>query len=162
MKSGVEANYKSTALKNVRRGQEVSFTADLYGGSFTLTTWNGSRFQPGSGNAFSLLPPENASGNWIKIVQKWIPVRISIDPQELIERPLFLGLSMRVTIDVHETEGYMMAQTPTFTPLYTTPIYSTQLEQIWSPSTLWSRMSLAIILTLLKKPIAKFLFIYYK
>ncbi len=124
----VEANYKETALKDVRKGQEVSFTADLYGDSFT---YHGRvlGFQPGSGNAFSLLPPENASGNWIKIVQR-IPVRISIDPQELLQRPLFLGLSMRVTIDVHETEGHMMAQIPTFSPLYTTSIYGRQLEQM--------------------------------
>ena len=124
----VEANYKETALKNVRKGQEVSFTADLYGASFT---YRGRvlGFQPGSGNAFSLLPPENASGNWIKIVQR-VPVRISIDPQQLIQKPLFLGLSMRVTIDVHETQGHMMAQTPTFAPLYTTPIYSRQMEQM--------------------------------
>ena len=124
----VEANYKETALKNVRKGQEVSFTADLYGTSFT---YHGRvlGFQPGSGNAFSLLPPENASGNWIKIVQR-VPVRISIDPQELIQNPLFLGLSMRVTIDVHETQGHMMPQTPTFSPLYTTPIYNRQLEQM--------------------------------
>ena len=124
----VEANYKETALKNVRKGRSVSFTADLYGDSFT---YHGEvlGFQPGSGNAFSLLPPENASGNWIKIVQR-VPIRISLDKEELRRRPLFLGLSMKVTIDVHETDGQMLAQTPTFTPLYTTDIYKRQLEEM--------------------------------
>lgn len=124
----IEANYKETALKHVRKGQSVSFTADLYGDSFT---YHGVvlGFQPGSGNAFSLLPPENASGNWIKIVQR-VPVRISIDREELRRRPLFLGLSMKVKIDVHETDGQMLAHTPTFTPLYTTDIYKRQLEEM--------------------------------
>ena len=126
----LEANYKETSLKSLRRGQEVTFTADLYGDS---VTYHGRvlGFQPGSGNAFSLLPPENASGNWIKIVQR-VPVRISIDPDELLKKPLLLGLSMRVTVDVHDTSGHMLAQAPTLDPLYTTSIYSQQLEEMVS------------------------------
>jgi membrane fusion protein (multidrug efflux system) len=124
----IEANYKETALKHVKKGQKVRFTADLYGDS---VTYHGEvlGFQPGSGNAFSLLPPENASGNWIKIVQR-IPIRISIDQDELRRKPLVLGLSMKVTIDIHETNGQMLAHTPTFTPLYTTDIYQKQVEKM--------------------------------
>ena len=62
----------------------------------------------GSGAAFALLPPQNASGNWIKIVQR-VPVRISLDPKELAEHPLRLGLSMKVDVDMHDTSGSLVA-----------------------------------------------------
>lgn len=124
----IEANYKETHLRGVRIGQSVRFTADLYG---RKREYHGSvvGFQPGSGNAFSLLPPENASGNWIKIIQR-VPVRIRIDPLEIREAPLFLGLSMRVTVDIHDSTGKMLAESPTLTPIYSTPIYTRQLEEI--------------------------------
>jgi membrane fusion protein, multidrug efflux system len=124
----IEANYKETQLKNVRIGQSVHFTADLYGRGIT---YHGKvvGFQPGSGNAFSLLPPENAAGNWIKIIQR-VPVRVSIEPEELLQNPLFLGLSTRVTTDIHDTSGKKLAQVPTFSPIYTTEIYSKQLEEM--------------------------------
>jgi len=124
----IEANYKETHLSNVRIGQSVEYTADLYGGG---VKFHGKvvGFQPGSGNAFALLPPENASGNWIKIIQR-VPVRISVDPDEIIEHPLLLGLSMRTHVDVHDTSGKMLAQAPTMKPLYTTTIYAKQMEQM--------------------------------
>lgn len=124
----INANYKETQLKHVRIGQPVTFSADIYG---RFVTFQGTvlGFQPGSGNAFSLLPPENASGNWIKIVQR-LPVRISVDPEEIKANPLFLGLSMRVTVDVHDTSGKMLAVVPTFDPLFTTEIYTKQLEDM--------------------------------
>ncbi|MCH9625575.1 MAG: putative multidrug resistance protein EmrK [Chlamydiales bacterium] len=124
----VEANYKETKLRAVRIDQPVSFKADIYGDS---VEYHGKivGFQPGSGNAFSLLPPENASGNWIKIIQR-VPVRVSIDPKEIREHPLFLGLSMRVTVDVHSTDGKMLSQVATKEPLYTTPIYQKQREEM--------------------------------
>lgn len=124
----LEANFKETKLRNVRIGQPVTYTADIYGGA---VQYHGTviGFQPGSGNAFSLLPPQNASGNWIKIIQR-VPIRISVDPEEIIKHPLLLGLSMRVTIDVRETSGNMLAQVPTMEPIYTTPIYTTQIEEM--------------------------------
>jgi len=124
----VEANYKETKLRAVRIDQPVSFKADIYGDS---VEYHGKivGFQPGSGNAFSLLPPENASGNWIKIIQR-VPVRVSIDPKEIREHPLLLGLSMRVTVDVHVTDGKMLSQVATKEPLYTTPIYQKQREEM--------------------------------
>lgn len=124
----IEANYKETKLRAVRIGQPVSFKADIYGDS---VEYHGKivGFQPGSGNAFSLLPPENASGNWIKIIQR-VPVRVSLDPKEIREHPLLLGLSMRVTVDVHDTDGKMLSQVATKEPLYTTPIYQKQREDM--------------------------------
>lgn len=124
----VEANYKETQLTDVRIGQPVEFSADIYGRD---VKYHGHvvGFQPGSGNAFALLPPENASGNWIKIIQR-VPVRVSVDPEELIQHPLLLGLSMHVYVDIHETDGSMLSKSPTLDPIYTTPIYSTQLEQM--------------------------------
>ncbi len=124
----IEANYKETHLSNVRIGQPVEYTADLYGGG---VKFHGKvvGFQPGSGNAFALLPPENASGNWIKIIQR-VPVRISIDPDEIRRHPLLLGLSMRTHVDIHDTNGKMLALEPTCKPLYTTTIYAKQIEQM--------------------------------
>lgn len=124
----IEANYKETQLGDVRIGQPVEYTADLYGGD---VKFHGKvvGFQPGSGNAFALLPPENASGNWIKIIQR-VPVRISVDPDEIREHPLLLGLSMRTYVDVHDTSGKMLAPTPSMEPRYTTTIYSKQMEEM--------------------------------
>jgi membrane fusion protein, multidrug efflux system len=124
----IEANYKETQLKHLRIGQPVRFTADLYGKEIPF---HGGviGFQPGSGNAFSLLPPENASGNWIKIIQR-VPVRISIEQEEILRHPLFLGLSIRATVDVHETDGSMLPKSATMEPLYSTPIYTRQMEEM--------------------------------
>ncbi len=124
----IEANYKETHLSKVRIGQPVEYTADLYGGD---VKFHGKvvGFQPGSGNAFALLPPENASGNWIKIIQR-VPVRISVDPDEIREHPLVLGLSMRTYVDIHDTDGKMLSQVPTCKPIYSTVIYSKQMEQM--------------------------------
>jgi len=125
----VNANYKETQLSHVRIGQPVTFTADLYGKG---VEYHGQviGLQPGSGNAFSLLPPENASGNWIKIIQR-VPVRISVDPQEIKKNPLVLGLSMRVSVDVHDVSGPKLAEQPTLMPIYTTPIYTTQVDDLF-------------------------------
>ncbi|MFZ0566196.1 MAG: efflux RND transporter periplasmic adaptor subunit [Chlamydiales bacterium] len=124
----IEANYKETKLRNVRIDQPVEFTSDIYGGG---VKFHGKvvGFQPGSGNAFAFLPPENTSGNWIKIIQR-VPVRISIDPDEISKHPLLLGLSMHVHVDVHDTSGKMLSKTPTLEPIYTTPIYYKQIEEM--------------------------------
>ncbi|MBV8684084.1 MAG: HlyD family secretion protein [Caulobacteraceae bacterium] len=94
----VDANFKEVQLKRVRVGQPVVLTSDLYGDS---VKFHGrvKGLSGGSGSAFSLIPAQNASGNWIKIVQR-LPVRITLDPDELAKHPLRVGLSMNATIDV--------------------------------------------------------------
>ena len=99
----VDANFKEGQLADMRVGQPVDVTADIYGGG---VTYHGKieGLGAGSGSAFSLLPPQNASGNWIKIVQR-VPVRIALDPQELHDHPLRVGLSVTVSVDVHDQSG---------------------------------------------------------
>src|SRR6185437_14789447 len=92
----VDANFKESQLKDVRIGQPVQLTSDLYGSAIAF---HGRvvGFGAGTGSAFALLPAQNATGNWIKIVQR-VPVRIALDPRELAEHPLQIGLSMKATI----------------------------------------------------------------
>jgi membrane fusion protein (multidrug efflux system) len=99
----IDANFKEGQLEDMRIGQPVKVTADMYGGS---VTYHGhiDGLGAGSGSAFALLPPQNASGNWIKIVQR-VPVRIALDPNELHDHPLRVGLSVDVTVDVHDISG---------------------------------------------------------
>ena len=99
----IDANFKEVQLQSMRIGQPVRMEADTYGGS---VEFHGKveGLAAGSGAAFALLPPQNASGNWIKIVQR-VPVRIALDPAELQAHPLRVGLSMDVTVDVHDTSG---------------------------------------------------------
>jgi membrane fusion protein (multidrug efflux system) len=90
----------------MRTGQPVTVHTDLYGGN---VTYHGHvvGIAAGSGNAFALLPSQNASGNWIKIVQR-VPVRILLNPKELKEHPLRVGLSATVRVDLHDTSGPLM------------------------------------------------------
>jgi membrane fusion protein (multidrug efflux system) len=103
----VDANFKEVQLKDMRVGQPVEVRADVYGGS---VTYHGTLvgLSAGSGSAFALLPAQNASGNWIKIVQR-VPVRIALDPEQLKAHPLRVGLSTRVTVDVRDTSGALIA-----------------------------------------------------
>jgi len=96
----VDANFKEPQLSRMRVGQPVTLTADLYGGH---VVYHGkvAGFGAGTGAAFSLLPAQNATGNWIKIVQR-VPVRVALDPQELAAHPLQIGLSMKADVDVHQ------------------------------------------------------------
>ena len=93
----VDANFKEVQLKHVAAGQPVVLTSDLYGGG---VKFHGRvvGFAGGTGSAFSLVPAQNASGNWIKVVQR-LPVRIRLEPDELAQHPLRVGLSMKATID---------------------------------------------------------------
>src|SRR2546425_789428 len=99
----VDANFKETQLQYVRIGQPATLTSDLYGGA---VTYRGTVIGLGSGtgSAFALLPPQNATGNWIKIVQR-LPVRIRLDPQELAAHPLRVGLSINVSIGTSADQG---------------------------------------------------------
>lgn len=124
----LEANYKETQIRHVRIDQPVSYTTDMYGGE---VVFHGRvvGFQPGTGSAFALLPVENGSGNWIKILQR-VPIRIAISPKEAKAHPLFLGLSTRVRIDIQERGGKVLAPLPTQGPLYTTKVYTWQREEV--------------------------------
>lgn len=96
----VDANFKEVELAKVRAGQPVKLTADLYGDD---VEYSGKvvGFSGGTGSAFAVVPAQNATGNWIKVVQR-VPVRIALDPKQLQDHPLRVGLSMHVTIDVSE------------------------------------------------------------
>jgi membrane fusion protein (multidrug efflux system) len=99
----VDANFKENQLANVRGGQPVELTADAYGGK---VVYHGrvAGFSAGTGAAFALLPAQNASGNWIKVVQR-VPVRVALERKDLDEHPLQIGLSMHVDVDTHERDG---------------------------------------------------------
>lgn len=105
----VDANFKERQLTPLRIGQPVKLRADLYGSD---VEYHGkvAGFSAGTGSAFALLPPQNASGNWIKIVQR-VPVRIALDPAELAAHPLQLGLSMHVEVDTHQRDGERLPKT---------------------------------------------------
>ncbi|PXA87838.1 EmrA/EmrK family multidrug efflux transporter periplasmic adaptor subunit, partial [Caulobacter sp. D4A] len=93
----VDANFKEGQLRKVKIGQPVELEADLYGGS---VKYHGkvAGLSGGTGAAFALIPAQNATGNWIKVVQR-LPVRVAIDPTDLKAHPLRVGLSMKATID---------------------------------------------------------------
>jgi membrane fusion protein (multidrug efflux system) len=93
----IDANFKEPQLRHIRVGQPATIGTDLYGGHIEYHGTVAS-IAAGSGGAFSLLPPQNATGNWIKVVQR-VPVRIALDPKELAAHPLRVGLSTDVTID---------------------------------------------------------------
>ena len=109
----VDANFKEGQLRNLRIGQPVELQADVYG---KKVEYHGSveGLGAGTGAAFALLPEQNATGNWIKVVQR-VPVRIALDPKEVQEHPLRVGLSMDAKVDVSNTDGRVLAsvsQTP--------------------------------------------------
>ena len=103
----VEANFKESQLQNLRIGQPVTLVADVYG---KKVEYHGSieGLGAGTGSAFALLPAQNATGNWIKVVQR-VPVRIALDAKELVSHPLRVGLSMDAKVDVSRTDGRMLA-----------------------------------------------------
>ena len=121
----VEANFKETQLARMRIGQQVELHADLYGKDVTYRGKLNS-LGLGTGSAFALLPAQNASGNWIKIVQR-VPVRIELDPQELASHPLRLGLSMSVDVGIRDQNGAVLAGAPAGKPVLTTNAYAKQL-----------------------------------
>ncbi|MGA9853110.1 MAG: efflux RND transporter periplasmic adaptor subunit [Gammaproteobacteria bacterium] len=120
----VDANFKETELANVRIDQPVRLESDLYGGS---VVYHGRvvGLAPGTGSVFSLLPPQNATGNWIKVVQR-LPVRIALDPKALLAHPLRLGLSMTVSVDTDNRSGALLAPSPVTRPEYATSVYQDQ------------------------------------
>jgi membrane fusion protein (multidrug efflux system) len=104
----VDANFRETQLRDLRIGQAATVTADMYGDDLV---YHGHvvGLGAGSGNAFALLPPQNASGNWIKITQR-VPVRIALDKGELRRNPLRVGLSVNATVDTADKSGTMVGR----------------------------------------------------
>ena len=121
----VDANFKETQLHNMRLGQPVTLTADVYGND---VTFNGKLVSLGlgTGSAFALLPAQNASGNWIKIVQR-VPVRIALDPKQLAEHPLRIGMSMSADVSLREAGNGVLPATPSQAPGLRTEAYAKQL-----------------------------------
>ncbi len=119
----VDANFKEVQLQNIRIGQPAKIVADVYGGS---VAYHGKviGLGAGTGSAFALLPAQNATGNWIKVVQR-VPVRIALDPQELREHPLRVGLSIRATVDVHHRDGALVSMHNDASPDNRTEVYDT-------------------------------------
>ena len=99
----VEANFKEVQLRQMRIGQPVKLKADLYG---SKVEYDGriAGLGAGTGAAFALLPAQNATGNWIKVVQR-VPVRVELDAKQLAEHPLRVGLSMEANVDISKQEG---------------------------------------------------------
>ena len=122
----VDANLKESQLKNLRIGQNATLQADVYG---SKVVFNGTvtGLGAGTGAAFSLLPAQNASGNWIKIVQR-VPVRIALDPEQVAAHPLRVGLSMDVSVDIRQQEGKMLADSPRSMPPQATEVFDAQLR----------------------------------
>ena len=116
----LDANFKETQLTHMRIGQPVEIHFDLYGKD---KTFNGKvvGIEMGTGSAFSLLPTQNATGNWIKVVQR-VPVRIQLDPQQLIENPLRIGLSAAVKVNVSDSQGETLRNQAPSTTLYSTNV----------------------------------------
>src|SRR6202035_5856403 len=104
----VTANYKETQLTDVRVGQPAEVEADIYPGYIYHAHVDS--ISAGTGSAFALLPPENATGNWVKVVQR-IPVKIVLDQPEPPDKPLRMGLSVEVTIDISDTRGPLLTST---------------------------------------------------
>jgi membrane fusion protein, multidrug efflux system len=123
----VDANFKEVQLRNLRIGQKTEVRSDLYGGSF-IFHGHVQGMSAGTGAAFSLLPPQNASGNWIKVVQR-VPVRILIDDNDLIKSPLRVGLSATVTVDTTSRDGPVLATQAGDQPVGDTQVYTQDLEK---------------------------------
>jgi membrane fusion protein (multidrug efflux system) len=118
----VDANFKEPQLRKIRIGQPVMLTADVYG---KKVEYKGmvAGLGAGTGAAFALLPAQNATGNWIKVVQR-VPVRITIDTEQLVKNPLRVGLSMDATVDVRNQDGKMLADAPRSAAMVQTQVYA--------------------------------------
>jgi membrane fusion protein (multidrug efflux system) len=122
----IDANFKEPQLRHIQVGQPATIATDLYGGH---VEYHGvvASIAAGSGGAFSLLPPQNATGNWIKVVQR-VPVRIALDPKELAAHPLRVGLSTDVTIDTHDRSDQQKPAMALPGANFTTPVFDAQLK----------------------------------
>jgi len=123
----IEANFKETQLTDLRLGQPVEIIADIYGSKVKYQGKIDS-LGMGTGSAFSLLPAQNATGNWIKVTQR-VPVRVQLqDPGQLRQHPLRLGLSVSATVDTHQRDGALLAAAPRQALVQQTNIFQAQLQ----------------------------------
>jgi len=123
----IDANFKETQLRDMRIGQPVDIESDIYGSSVKYSGTVDS-LGAGTGSAFALLPAQNATGNWIKIVQR-VPVRIHINAEELAKHPLRVGLSTNVEVNLHDQSGPVLAQQPPQQASFSTNVYDRQLAE---------------------------------
>ncbi|AZE12275.1 Multidrug efflux system EmrAB-OMF, membrane fusion component EmrA [Pseudomonas chlororaphis subsp. aureofaciens] len=123
----IDANFKETQLRDMRIGQPVDIEADIYGSEVKYSGTIDS-LGAGTGSAFALLPAQNATGNWIKIVQR-VPVRIHVNAEELARHPLRVGLSTVVNVDLHDQSGPVLAQQPPQKASFSTNVYDRQLSE---------------------------------
>lgn len=123
----VDANFKEVQLRHLRIGQPAEVRSDLYGGSF-IFHGHVKGMSAGTGAAFSLLPAQNASGNWIKVVQR-VPVRIQIDDADLVKSPLRVGLSATVTVDTTSRDGPVLAMEASDAAVGDTQVYTQDLDK---------------------------------
>ncbi|EIL90263.1 multidrug resistance protein EmrA [Rhodanobacter fulvus Jip2] len=121
----VDANFKESQLRHIRIGQKVDLVADVYGDD---VVYHGTVIgqDAGTGSVFSLLPAQNATGNWIKVVQR-VPIRIALDPQQVAQHPLQLGLSMKVTVATRQREGSRLVTAGAPEHGYRTDVFARQL-----------------------------------
>ena len=124
----VDANFKETQLENVRIGQPVTINSDFYGSN---VSYKGTvvGLDMGTGSAFSLFPAQNATGNWIKVVQR-LPVRVELDPEQVAKYPLRIGLSMNVTIDIKDQNGPVLSEVQRTTPAFESDVLVLKLNDV--------------------------------
>jgi membrane fusion protein (multidrug efflux system) len=120
----IDANFKETQLQDIRINQPVTVKADIYGSD---VEYHGRvlGLTAGTGASLAVLPSENATGNWIKIVQR-LPVRIGLDPRELRDHPLYLGLSTKVVINHHDLSGASLSKVAVWPAAMETNVYAQQ------------------------------------
>ncbi|MBV4474068.1 MULTISPECIES: HlyD family secretion protein [Pseudomonas] len=123
----IDANFKETQLRDMRIGQPVDIESDIYGSDVKFHGTVDS-LGAGTGSAFALLPAQNATGNWIKIVQR-VPVRIHVNAEELAKHPLRVGLSTTVEVNLHDQSGPVLAQQPPQQASFSTNVYDRQLAE---------------------------------
>jgi membrane fusion protein (multidrug efflux system) len=138
----VDANFKEVQLRNLRIGQKAEVRSDLYGGSY-IYHGHVEGMSAGTGAAFSLLPPQNASGNWIKVVQR-VPVRIQIEDGDLAKSPLRVGLSATVTVDTTSRVGAVLATDVSDNSVGDTQVYSQDLAKANSEADAIVRQNLGV------------------
>jgi membrane fusion protein (multidrug efflux system) len=118
----IDANFKESQIGSLRIGQPATVVADVYGGKVQYHA-HVAGFSAGTGAAFALLPAQNASGNWIKVVQR-VPVRVVLDPKELAEHPLRIGLSTRIDVDTHDQSGPLLSPEAGASDATSTSVYA--------------------------------------
>ena len=123
----VDANFKESQLGHIRIGQPAKVEVDLYGGNVEFEG-RVVGLGAGTGSSFALLPPQNASGNWIKVVQR-VPVRVALDAKQLEKYPLRVGLSTAVKVDTHDRSGRMLAEAGANTAVAQTDVYARDIAK---------------------------------